>query len=882
MAGGDFIPLQRRLDNGPDWARRLERHGDAPALFTGDGAVISYRALLAMADAAAAKIPPDGARRFVALQVHNDVASIAAYLGCLRAGHPVLLLDADGDSARILTDFTPDVVFAPDGGALIRAANADLAALHPDLAVLLSTSGSTGSPKLVRLSADAIAANAAAIIAYLEIGRDDRAVTTLAMHYSFGMSVVNSHLMAGAALIVTDLSVTHPDFAALLDRLQPTSLSGVPYLFDLLDRSGVAACLPHSIRTLAQAGGRMPPEKVREWTTRGAASGFRFFAMYGQTEAGPRMAWLPPDLALAHPDCIGRPIPGGRFTLVDEAGAVIDAAETPGELVYHGPNVMMGYAIARADLALGAGPAVLHTGDIAVRAAAGLYRITGRASRFAKIAGLRIGFDDVEAILRAGGHDGFVSGDDGLVVAHVEAAGDPASQDRILGLVAAGAHIPESAVAVVSGPVPRLATGKTDYAAIRRAGAAEMAARGARAAQGAHPILVGFRQAFNRPALSDHESFQGLGGDSLSYVNASVVVEKALGSLPPRWEEMSIAALVAQAEALPAADAPRRWTAVGTETLLRLLALTLVICGHGAPDETTFLRGGSTILFLIAGYNLARFQKSAFETGRTWPALSGALERMILPYYVLMVPLVIFSNVPKSWGWFALVSVFTVSDWDRRPLFAFWFIETVFHALLVTILLFQLPPVRRFSRALPFVFGLVLLALAMAARVLVPLYIFDDINPFSLTVDAHYFLYALGWLALVARGRAQQIVALALAVGLACLAYGVESPRPWWLGVAMIGLLFVPSLPVPRRLAAPLLRLASASYFIYIIHVVISHVLRHVLYLDNGPVVNVVTLLGTSAVGGLLFERLWLGGAVRLSRAVSTAKSSGSPSTRGR
>jgi hypothetical protein len=538
---------------------------------------------------------------------------------------------------------------------------------------------------------------------------------------------------------------------------------------------------------------------------------------------------------------------------------------------------MRGYAVTRADLALEAGPAVLHTGDIAVRTAAGLYRITGRASRFAKIAGLRIGFDDVETILRAGGHDGFVSGDDGLVVVHVEAASDAAARDRILGLVAAGAHIPESAVAVVSGAVPRLTTGKTDYAAIRRAGAAEVAARGARAAKGAHPVLIGFRQAFNRPALADHESFQSLGGDSLSFVNASVVVEKALGSLPPRWEEMSIAALVAQAEALPAADTPRRWMTIGTETLVRLLALTLVICGHGAPDQTTLLRGGATILFLIAGYNLARFQKSAFEAGRTRAALFGALERMILPYYVLMVPLLVFSDTPMNWGWFALVSVFTASDWDRGPLFVFWFIETVFHALLLTILLFQLPPVRRFSRARPFGFGLALVALAMAARVLVPRYVFDDFNAYSLTVDAQYFLYALGWLALVARGRVQQIVVLVLAIGLALLAYGVDSSRPWWLGLSLALLLFVPTLALPRWLAAPVLRLASAGYFIYVVHVVINYVLRYKLSFELSPAAHVVILLVASAVGGLLFERLWLGGMTLFLRAVAALRPGAPP-----
>lgn len=854
-----FVALVETADSGADWARRLERHGAAPALVTADGAVVNYDALLAMADAFAARVSPEGERRFTALLVRNDVACIAAYLGCLRAGHPVLLLDAEGDAERILADFRPHVTAWPSEG---RLETGKAAPFHPDLAVMLSTSGSTGSPKLVRLSAGAIAANAAAIVQYLEIGPDERAVTTLAMHYSFGMSVVNSHLMAGAALIVTDLSVTHPDFAVLLDTLAPTSLSGVPYLFDLLERTGLAARLPGSIRALTQAGGRMPPDKVREWAARGADAGYRFFAMYGQTEAGPRMAWLPPALAVQYPDCIGRAIPGGAFTLEDESGALIDTADTAGELVFRGPSVMMGYATTREALALPPGEAVLRTGDIAERNAAGLYRITGRASRFAKIAGLRIGFDDIEALLGRAGVAALVSGDDSLVSVQVE-AGDA---ERIAAIVAAGAHIPESAVAVVVGDAPRLATGKPDYAAIRRAGAAAVAARTALASAGAHPILAAYRAAFNRPTIDDRQSFESLGGDSLSWVSAAVAVEKALGQLPAAWEAMPIAALVAQAEAMPAGAAAPSWAQVSTETLLRLLALVLVIAGHASPATTEFLRGGATILFFMAGYNLARFQKSSFEAGRTKPALTGALERMILPYYLLMIPMLLGSRAAMNWGWFALVSTYTVNDYERGPLFAFWFIEAVFHALLVTILLFQLPLVRRWSRAAPFAVALGLVGIGVAARILVPMFLFDDSNAISLTVDAQYYLYALGWAALVARGRGQQLLVLALALGLTLTDYGLASSRPWWLATGIAALFLLPGVRLPRGLAGPLLRMASAGYFIYVAHVVVIHVLRNIVHIGNDPVVAIPAVLVTSVIAGLVFERIWLAGFAIVSR----------------
>jgi hypothetical protein len=437
---------------------------------------------------------------------------------------------------------------------------------------------------------------------------------------------------------------------------------------------------------------------------------------------------------------------------------------------------------------------------------------------------------------------------------------------RFAETVAAAAKVPQSVVAVAIGAVPRLPTGKPDYAAIRAVGATVLSSRVA-AAAGVHPILAGYRGVFNRPGLGDDASFESLGGDSLSYVNVAMVVEAGLGRLPTRWEAMPIKALIAESAATPAASQPAR-RQIGTETLVRLLALALVIIGHAAPSATEALRGGATILFMMAGYSLARFQKTAFEAGRTWPALGGALERMILPYYLLMVPILLASETTKNWGWFALVSVFTVIDTERGPLFAFWFIESVFHALLVTILLFQLPWVRRFSMNSPFALALGLVAIGVAARVLVPRYLFDNANPMPLTVDGLYYLFALGWAALVARGRRQQALVVVLALGLAIVDYGLASSRPWWLALALLAIFCVPAVSLPRMLAGGVLRIASAGYFIYVAHVLVVHLLRYELHLTAEPLVAIPIVLLASVAAGLLFERGWQAGFARVVDAV--------------
>jgi acyl-CoA synthetase (AMP-forming)/AMP-acid ligase II len=179
--------------------------------------------------------------------------------------------------------------------------------------------------------------NAAAIGDYLDIRETDRAATTLPMSYCYGLSVIHSHLLRGAGLILTDHSVVDDQFWTLFRRHRGTTFAGVPYTFELLERIGFDTMdLPH-LRYLTQAGGRLSPERVRRFAELGQRRGWQLFVMYGATEATARMAYLPPELAATRPTAIGRPIPGGSFSLEP----VDDWDDDPevGELVYRGPNV---------------------------------------------------------------------------------------------------------------------------------------------------------------------------------------------------------------------------------------------------------------------------------------------------------------------------------------------------------------------------------------------------------------------------------------------------------------------------------------------------------------------------------------------------------------
>jgi acyl-CoA synthetase (AMP-forming)/AMP-acid ligase II len=328
-------------------------------------------------------------REIVLLTGTNSIEYVVSYLALLSAGHVPLL--AGSHVARMAAAWRPAATVRADAtGVAVEPGATQSRQLHPDLALLLSTSGSTGSPKLVRLSDHNLSSNARAIGSYLELTPDDCGITSLPLHYCYGLSVLHSHLAAGASVVLTDASVVDPCFTDALQAQRVTNMAGVPHTFELLERAGPDRLHVPTLRFLTQAGGRMAPERVEEWVDRAERWDAKFFAMYGQTEATARMAYLPPEIARRRPSAIGRPIPGGCLELRPVEGL----PDGVGELVYRGPNVMLGYATADADLAMGATLAELPTGDIGrFHADDGVFEFVGRRSRFVKPFGVRVDLD---------------------------------------------------------------------------------------------------------------------------------------------------------------------------------------------------------------------------------------------------------------------------------------------------------------------------------------------------------------------------------------------------------------------------------------------------------------------------------------------------------
>ena len=427
----------------------LERFASSTAIIAADGREVTYEDFKRLTDEWAAPIPP---RSLVFLLVENKLESLISYVACLNHGIVPLMLAATINPALLATleeTYRPYAIYK--NGELVKKLGCE-SNLHPDLALLLTTSGSTGSPKLVRQSYKNIAANTASIVEYLKLDSTERPITTLPMNYTYGLSIINSHLAAGATILMTDKTIIQREFWNFFTTAGATSFGGVPYTYEMLDKFMFFRRKLPTLRTMTQAGGKILPELHQKFAEYAAKEGKNFVVMYGQCEATARMSYLPPERALDKIGSMGIAIPGGRFELDD------------GELVYFGDNVTLGYAECAGDLAKGdERGGKLVTGDMARVDEDGYYFIVGRKKRFLKIFGNRVNLDETERMIKGAfsGLDCACAGSDDHMKIYIVNA---SITETIRNFVSEKTHLNFAAFEIVIvDEIPKNASGKTLY-----------------------------------------------------------------------------------------------------------------------------------------------------------------------------------------------------------------------------------------------------------------------------------------------------------------------------------------------------------------------------------------------------------------------------------
>lgn len=814
--------MKRRRDTGhffESWANA----GDEPAV-TEDGHTISYAELDRRVNARQEQLGPD--RRLVFIESASEIEPLVTYLAALRGRHPVMMVPAGPAAQGIVDTYRPDSVFRRDDGgwSLEHLVDNPVDDLHPDLAVMLSTSGSTGVSKFVRLSRSNLVANAESIGEYLDIRPDDTALLPLPLHYCYGLSVVHSHLLCGASVVMTDLSVVDPCFWDMVSEHEITTFPAVPFTFDLLDRVDFASKDVPSLRYITQAGGKLAADTVRRYAELGQTKGFDLFVMYGATEATARMAYLPPDLTIEHPEAIGQAIPGGSFDIADD-----------GELIYSGPNVMMGYATCRADLALGHEHDVLHTGDLARQTDTGLFEIVGRKSRFLKMFGLRISLDGVEDVAAALVGDAAAVAatgtDDRLVVALAGAASDEGEQARHA--IADRFGLPLSSV-VVTTPLelPRLSNDKVDYVSIRSAAQAanagpETASRGGLAESTGEL----FARVLGLDVVDPGDTFVTLGGDSLSYVEASIELESMLGHVPPTWHLMTIAELDASKKA------SGRLRSVETGVAIRAIAILAIMASH---FDLLDIVGGAHVLLAAAGFNFSRFTLSAMSGHGSAKPMAAVLARIMVPTsaWVLAVFLLSRSFEPSV--------LLYVSHLTTDAGGGYWFIEVLIQILVAAALAFSIPKVRAAHRISPYHFAVGALVVGLYLRFGIDAVWNTEHLGFKV-FHMSFWLFAIGWVAEQSR-HAWQRLALSAVVLLTVPGFFDSTSRTLVIIGGVIALIWMQTVRVPAPLHRVLGAIGGASLYLYLVHFQVNTVLG-----VDQPLIK----LGVALFSGLIAAAIW-------------------------
>ncbi|CAN7596423.1 AMP-binding protein [Pararhizobium sp. LjRoot235] len=797
----------------PLFTSALANWGDAPALLFPDRDPITYRELADRVSRKSAAFGPG--KMLVAVEAAQSEHAIIGYLAALQAGHAVVMIPPDdrAQGAIIEEAFAPDISLRQRGGrwemtgSLCSRGEVGVPP-HPDMALLLMTSGSTGRAKAVRLSHQNLDGNAASIAQYLGLTPCDRSCMVLPLHYCYGLSVLHSHICAGASLYFPKIPISDPRFCERLELAGCTNFSGVPYSYELLESIDFRNKLPASLRFMTVAGGRLSPDIIRRYNRLMRENGGAFFAMYGQTEATARLAYVPPDQLDGNEDRIGIAIPGGALTLDDEEGRSILSPRQPGELVYRGPNVMMGYASARRDLAHGRELDCLKTGDLAELDDQGLFRICGRLKRISKIAGLRISHDAMEEALEKHGIRAAVVGDDQAI--HAYCAG-PAEELAVNRILAAASGLTLLQVGATSrAKLPRLSSGKIDYGRLT----AQFSAKNTESDNRQETVQEVFAQLFYPARVGPRDSFLSLGGDSLRFVQLSIALERILGEAPPNWEKLSVSELarrVKRTETAPKLEA---------SLLIRALAILFVVVQH----ETLWpIPGGSAAMVLLVGFGIARFQWRAVTDFDIVRLFRSALP-IVIPYYLIVAGYAVaWGEVP--WASVVMAGNFGFADPERHTMlpYLYWFIEAYCQMLLLFAGFFALPPVRKMAARSPFSSGLVLLGVALLARLIIP-YLWQIGNRQIFTLPWMLYLAAIGFLAAFADTTAKRLLLMAAGTAVFCFFAFYESV---WIGTrvkyllqipVLALLLFLPRLSVPRAVKALVLPVSTAGFHIYLLH----------------------------------------------------------------
>ena len=379
-------------------------------------------------------------RSLILIRCNNCFEVLLAYISFNRINCAIILVEdnlVNNSYIEIINAYQPDYIFQKKNKKIdninytsfnsfgsheiLKKKNKDNLVINENLSILIPTSGSMGSPKFVRYSYENIHTNINQVTESLNVTQSDRAITTMPLNYTYGLSIINSHLFNGASLVLNNYSLIDKKFWNFFNKENVTNFGGVPFMYEILSKIGFDNKIPKNLKYITQAGGRLSNDLIKKFFNISKKNNFEFVVMYGQTEATSRMSYLHPSFLDKKIGSIGKPVKNGNFSIQDKNGRIIKDENKVGQLIYEGKNVSMGYALNKLDLINGdENNGKLFTGDLAKRDNDNFYYIVGRIKRISKIFGMRLNLDDLEILLKKWGYRCACTGNDNLLDFFIE------------------------------------------------------------------------------------------------------------------------------------------------------------------------------------------------------------------------------------------------------------------------------------------------------------------------------------------------------------------------------------------------------------------------------------------------------------------------------
>ncbi len=796
-----------------DFLGDLDPTTQAKTAFITSDTKLTYQQLQQQIVALASTLP-SGKRLLIHLPLGRNLADIIAYLAALYAGHVVLLTtNTKRLYEPIIQNYSPDISW--NGTNFIIHSTTPQHVLNSELALLMSTSGTTGSAKLIRLSQENILSNSQAISKGLQISTNDRTLTTLPLYYSFGLSILHTHLQNHASIYLTENSINEPNFWQIVTENEITNLAVVPHQLELLTTSAIPT--KSKLRLIYQAGGKLAVDKVKFWARTGQKMGWDFIVMYGQTEATARISIMPSIQTLKTPDAVGYPIANTQVK-----------SNAQNELLVYGPGVMLGYATRAEDLALGRMLDYLPTGDLGTVSPEGLIRITGRANDFLKIAGLRIALGEIENVLATRGIQSCVTGDDErLRVAVKKNITTPTPENYLndikeIIIKRTGLDHAHISIAEIS-QFPLLENQKIDRKQC------DKLVREQTQSHYHHNRLQqlkdGLRRNKNVPidiqintelckilgksTLNLEKSFADNGGTSLNHVPATVALLKILEKLPANWHHLPLQELTK----LPARKNHYRSLAqIDVSVIIRMIAVLTILINHVlvfSKIPAPSLLGGAHSLLVIAGYNLAAFNLALPQTSARIKSTLKVFLQIAIPTASIAL-IGIFITGRYGWSNALFMNWFYQAPHASGAL---WFIDAYLLNLIFLTVIFSLPLIYKSYQQHPWVTSLLLTNIAFVGRFIGMEY---DPEFYRRLPFAILWLMLLGMLIYNSITWWQKLIPITIYL-IAGYNFFTEPNQYFYILIVIILLTFIKSIPVPLILLPAINLISASSLYIYII-----------------------------------------------------------------